>query len=98
MNYFVPHFGEDGDIRATKESAKHAEKQLGHVWQKPKDEDIKRNYFVPHFGEDKEIRDAKTNIAQQEKLHGEWVVEQDENGFYNVPGPEDNKSYNYRGH
>merc|ERR1719231_582866 len=56
------------------------------------------NYFVPHFGEDQDIIDAKKNIADQEALHGKWTPTQDDNGFWNLPGPADNKSYNYRGH
>merc|ERR1719231_1422281 len=98
MNYFVPHFGEDREIMASKSSAAAAEKSLGHVWNPPDAPSIDRDYFVPHFGEDQDIIDAKNNIADQEALHGKWTPTQDDNGFWNLPGPADNKSYNYRGH
>ena len=35
MNYFVPHFGEDRDITATKDSLAITEKAMGYKWDFP---------------------------------------------------------------
>ena len=37
-NYFVPHFGEDPDIKAAKEHIAQQEKRLAHAWN-PKQDD-----------------------------------------------------------
>ena len=71
IDYFVPHFGEDGDIMATKNSAGIAEKQFNHYnWPAEPADPPKRNYFVPNFGEDPEITATKKNIAAAEKDQG----------------------------
>ena len=96
-NYFVPHFGEDREITHSKNSIVVAENQLGHKWNiKDEDDPPKRNYFVPNFGEDTDITAAKKHIAQQEKIHGVWQVQQDDNGNYIVPEAADNNSYSYK--
>jgi len=39
MNYFVPHFGEDGDITSSKADEALAAATLGHTWTPTKDKD-----------------------------------------------------------
>ena len=78
MNYFVPHFGEDGDISNTKASAATAEAKLGHVWNPAAPGDPPpTDYFVPHFGTDQDVKDSLGNLATQEKLHGTWNYPKD---------------------
>ena len=79
MNYFVPHFGEDTEIKASKKNVADAEKALGHVLDTsaPPD-DPPKNYFVPHFGTDEDIKSSMKNLADQEKLHGAWNYPADE--------------------
>merc|ERR1712086_226745 len=76
VDYFVPHFGEDHDIKETKKSTGLAEAQYGHFWV-PKDPatDPPRNYFVPNLGEDQDIKDSKTHLAAQEAKHGVWHID-----------------------
>ena len=91
MNYFVPHFGEDDDIKATKISAGIAEKAYNHFnWPADPADDPKRDYFVPHFGEDEDIEFSKRNIANAEKAHGAWNVKRDGNGAWILPSVESN--------
>ena len=63
MNYFVPHFGEDQDIKNSKVDLAWAENSLGHklaVEDPPKDPP--RNYFVPHFGVDQDVADFRQSL------------------------------------
>jgi len=70
-DYFVPHFGEDEDILATKKNIAAAEKALGHEYDtSPPPKDPPRDYFVPHFGEDEDIKSTKAIIAATEKKLG----------------------------
>jgi hypothetical protein len=39
INYFVPHFGEDHDVVATKKHESQAGETLGHTWTPTKDKD-----------------------------------------------------------
>ena len=70
-DYFVPHFGEDTEIKYTKVNVANAEQAMGHVLDTsgPPD-DPPRNYFVPHFGEDNEIKYTKQNVANAEQSLG----------------------------
>ena len=64
VDYKVPNFGVDEDIKATHEHLAHAEEKLEHKWivkDKPKDPPI--NYFVPNFGPDEDI--AMTQESEQ---------------------------------
>jgi len=75
----VPHFGEDYEIRATKEHLAQQEAVLG-KWDYPKadpDDDIKRNYPVPNFGIDKDIRDSLASLKSQESAKGNWNLSPD---------------------
>lgn len=69
VNYFVPNFGTDSDIKSTFKNTKAAEEGLNHVLEASFDppKEPKRDYFVPHFGEDTEIKYTKSNIAAAEK-------------------------------
>jgi hypothetical protein len=70
-DYFVPHFGEDDDIKATKKNTVYAEGYHQHEMSTaPPPAGPPRDYFVPHFGEDTDIKDAKSNIAKTEKKLG----------------------------
>jgi hypothetical protein len=74
VNYFVPNFGTDTDIKSTFTHTAAAEEGLNHVLQASFDppSEPKRNYFVPHFGEDTEMKYTKKNIADAEStLHHE---------------------------
>ena len=72
-DYFVPHFGEDTDIKGTKKNIADAEAKYGHVLDtSPPPDDPPRNYFVPHFGTDTDIKSSLKNLADQEKIHGAW--------------------------
>lgn len=70
MNYFVPHFGQDDEIRSTLAEVGKAEKELGHEWKvPPKYLRVKtpaRDYFVPSFGVDDEIKDSLSNTKDAE--------------------------------
>ena len=95
-DYFVPNFGEDFDIRASKKHLKEQEDKLG-VWNLKEVDEIKRDYTVPNFGVDADILAAKASIASSEtSLNHTWTPTQDENGFWEVPTPFDNRSYSYR--
>jgi hypothetical protein len=95
MDYFVPNFGVDHDILANDAALKAAEKQLNHklvIADRPK---WPQDYPVPNFGVDQDILDAQASIAGAEDKLGAWNPKQDENGYWLVPQPFDNKSYNY---
>jgi hypothetical protein len=86
-DYFVPHFGEDTEIKYTKKNIADAEKKLGHEYDtSPPPDDPPRNYFVPHFGEDTEIKYTKANIAMAEKKLGHE---------YDTSAPPDDPPRNY---
>lgn len=61
VDYFVPNFGVDEDIKRTTRNIKEAEeegnKKLGFSFKKPKGHPV--DYFVPNFGEDKDIKISK---------------------------------------
>ena len=73
MDYFVPNFGEDYDIAATKKHIAAAEKKHG-VWipQRKTKTPPPKDYFVPNLGLDKDILDAQSSIKNTEKNLGGW--------------------------
>ena len=75
INYKVPSFGVDPDIKATQGHIKSAEKKLKQTFtasfEKPKSHPM--GYTVPNFGIDKEIKDATASIASTEKKLGAWT-------------------------
>jgi hypothetical protein len=56
MNYFVPDFGKDHDIKETQKHAAAAEASLGHTWSGAAGADHPKDYFVPHFGDDADVK------------------------------------------
>jgi hypothetical protein len=64
LNYFVPNFGKDQDIKDSLSNTGNAEKRLKHVMQAsfkaPKGHPV--DYFVPNFGVDHDILTAQKNI------------------------------------
>jgi len=97
MDYFVPHFGKDIDIKGAQEDIKAAEKIVGKKWDwKKKPDGPPRGYFVPDFGVDEDIKNVGEAIASEESNLGhKWAPTQDANGFWNVPEAADNSSYGY---
>lgn len=85
MNYFVPHFGEDEDIKSTKSNVAAAEKKYDHVYDGTVPEPPKRDYFVPNFGIDSDINGATENLAATEKALGHTLnVSHDGEGSYTL--------------
>jgi len=56
MDYFVPNFGVDHDVKETQKHASAAESKLGHTWSGAASPDHPKDYFVPHFGDDTDIK------------------------------------------
>ena len=68
INYFVPNFGMDTDMIATKKHIKDSEKKLKHKWTpKKKVKTYEQNYKVANFGLDRDILDASASIKSTEK-------------------------------
>jgi len=87
LNYFVPHFGEDQDIKDSRVNLKVAEGIIGKTYELPvpAKDPPPVNYFVPHFGEDKDVTDAKNSIAASEKAQGhELKAKNDGDGSYSL--------------
>lgn len=100
MDYFVPNFGKDHQIKQTHESLDWAENSLRHRWVYVKPDpkkDPPKDYFVPNFGVDEDVAWTQKNIADASKNLGhEWKPVQDENGVWLVPSAADNASYTYK--
>jgi len=80
MNYFVPNFGVDHDIKTSHESLDWAEQELNHKWvfngYPDKKDEPPKNYFVPNFGQDEEIAWTQKNIADASSSLGhDWQPE-----------------------
>ena len=59
INYKVPDFGVDHEIKNSMVDLDIAQKQIGHTFEmKKKKDDIKMNYFVPSFGADPDIENT----------------------------------------
>lgn len=98
VDYFVPNFGVDHDIKDLQHNLASAEKLYGHRlydgWKKsdppPKD------YSVPNFGIDEDIANVQAIVAAQEKrLNHVWTPVQDDNGAWIVPQAAKANSYRY---
>jgi len=61
VNYGVPNFGEDSDIKSSFKNTADAEETLKHTMHASFDAPAAppRDYFVPHFGEDDDIKSTK---------------------------------------
>jgi hypothetical protein len=67
MDYFVPNFGQDTDIKDSLSNEKVSSIQVGHTWVWKKAPDgPPRDYFVPNFGKDHDVIDAAKSIANAE--------------------------------
>ena len=97
MDYPVPNFGQDHDIKSSISNEEVASKIVGHKWEWKKQPDgPPRNYFVPNFGVDEDIKNVQAAVASEEDLQGHtWTPTQDANGYWNVPEAADNSSYAY---
>ena len=84
VDYFVPNFGVDHDIKTTQAHIAETEKNLKHkftaTFKKPKGHPV--DYFVPNFGLDHDILASKKHMADLEKKHGKWTPKQDANGVW----------------
>lgn len=101
MNYFVPNFGKDKNVKETWSSLDWAERHRNHRWILAPDWDKKKDEFedfrVPDFGLDEDVVDTQSNLKLSEKnLKHTWNPKQDENGVWLVPKAHDNRSYSYR--
>jgi hypothetical protein len=79
VDYFVPNFGQDQEIKASLKHTADAEKRLKHKWipaAKPKPQ---AEYKVPDFGLDRDIQASIKNMNDLEKIHGVWVLPKEEN-------------------
>jgi len=79
VDYVVPNFGMDNDVKNTAVDLAVAENSLGHKWnldpnaKKAKGPPV--DYFVPNFGQDHEIATTLQNEQQASKNLGhKWVV------------------------
>ena len=100
MNYKVPDFGTDGDIKSTFNSLNKAEKITGNPWNyvhPGKDAKKIPDYRTPDLGLDGDVIGTEASIAHVEKTTGKkWTPVQDENGEWIVPEPFKNKTYSYK--
>ena len=97
VDYKVPNFGQDIDIKASLANTRSAEKKLHHVidfmnHDLPVDEDGEhpQNYFVPNFGKDHDIIATQRNIASAEnklkyKMHADFKLKDGVPRNYFVP-------------
>ena len=89
VDYFVPNFGMDEDIKRVDALARAASGY--EAWKfVPKDKRPKphpTDYVVPDFGEDQDIIATQASIVStEEKLKKKFNPVQDENGVWLVPG------------
>jgi hypothetical protein len=100
MNYKVPDFGTDHDIKSTFNSLAKAEKITNNTWDyihPGKDAKKIPDYRIPDLGLDGDVVGTAASIAHVEKTSGKkWNPVQDENGEWIVPEPINNKSYKYK--
>ena len=99
VDYFVPNFGVDHDIRDLQRHLAAAEKYYNHTMYEgwSKSEPHPTDYPVPNFGLDEDIVNVQSIVAAQEKIHGKWTPVQDDNGYWIVPQAAKAGSYSYRG-
>ena len=76
INYFVPQFGADDDIVASKKNMADAEAKLG-AWDLEKKKDDDPIYTVPNWGYDQEIVDSLSNLKNSESEFGSWNIPMD---------------------
>lgn len=77
MDYFVPNFGMDKEIKNTQASIATVEKFMGRkmtIEDKKKKEEPPVDYPVPNFGVDHDIKVSLNNLKNQEKMHGPMQI------------------------
>ena len=82
MNYFVPNFGVDHDVKSTWGSISQAEGRYNRKWVPKFKKDIPKphptNYFVPDFGVDTDIKSSLSNLKNAESKYGKWDLPKDD--------------------
>jgi len=78
VDYAVPNFGQDRDIKLSLGNLAQAETDLKHKWVPPTKKEIKAgqhptDYFVPNFGQDRDIATSLSHTAAAEARFGQWV-------------------------
>ena len=72
VNYHVPSYGADRDMKLTMENLKLAEQEVGHKlkssFKKPKSHPM--NYKVPNFGVDGDVLETQKSLKVAEKENG----------------------------
>ena len=98
VDYFVPNFGKDFDIKATEKHVLDSETKLNHKWTPVlKGDPHPTDYFVPKLGLDRDILDASASIKSVEStLDHEWKPVADEDGMFVVPEAANASSYSYK--
>ena len=98
VDYFVPNFGMDTDIKTTQANLKATEAKLNvtlTATKLPKPDPT--DYFVPNLGMDYDIRDTQASIKETEKTLGHtWTPIEDEDGMYVVPEAAGSGAYSYQ--
>lgn len=76
MDYFVPNFGVDHDVKSTWGSITQAEGRYKRKWKAVLKKDVPKghptDYFVPNFGVDADIKASLKNLADAQKKYGRW--------------------------
>lgn len=75
VDYFVPNFGQDHEIKAGFNAIKQAEKQLGVEWKwtKPEKEEVVEPYMRREM--DPDIAATQKHLADAEQTYGPWDVQ-----------------------
>ena len=77
VDYFVPNFGQDENVKLSLANIKQSENDLKHKWQFVPKKDRAAphpvDYFVPNFGQDKDVKDSLAHTSQSEtNLKHKW--------------------------
>ena len=102
IDYPVPSFGKDPDMRGIEKSIAWAEKKLNKKWVPVLKSDLPKPagpvlYHDDTSALDSDVVSTLENSAIAEQTYGHtWTPTQDSNGNWNVPGPVDNASYTYK--
>jgi len=77
VDYFVPNFGQDENVKLSLANIKQSEDDLKHKWQfvpkKDRPAPHPVDYFVPNFGQDKDVKDSLAHTSQSEtNLNHKW--------------------------
>lgn len=82
MNYSVPNFGLDHDVKSTFGSISQAENSLNKKWVPQLKANLPKphptNYPVANFGMDHDIKTSLSNLNNAQKKYGTWDLPKDE--------------------